>query len=332
MHLPESRVGDTSETCLQDPANTPETFPPRLAALRPASAPDDIVVQTTVVDRANGDTITSCATTMVVRVELEAVYAAPENPCANRHVYGVGEEVKFKVSPKSASVMLRTTKRDTGDDTGAYELFNGSEEINAAEDRVYTCPISATYTPYIRVTLKGVEYSPSIALVEPQEVITPEASFDGVCWPSGACGEPGLRTVNYIGPMHVSFEGIAVSEVPCTERDIIPPTGHFTNRTSHLFHGPDEGAKYAIWIKPGNYWMIDNACSGGGGVELERGDAVLEDARRLAPEGLFRERVAQGRRPRLRAVRKKRFSSAPHRRSQGPLYAETDDPGGWNVP
>jgi len=79
----------------------------------------------------------------------------------------------------------------------------------------------------------------------------------GGCWPSGSVGEATLRTVNYIGPMHVSFQGVAVSEVPCY--DVIPATGCFTQGVHNLSHTVEAQAGRAYRIKPGNYWCIDNA-------------------------------------------------------------------------
>ena len=40
----------------------------------------------------------------VIRLELQAVYEAPENPCTNRHVYGVGEKVRLIHYPHDVSV------------------------------------------------------------------------------------------------------------------------------------------------------------------------------------------------------------------------------------
>ena len=204
-----------------------------------------------------------------VQVELTAVYKAPENPCANRHVYGVGEKVKFTVTPASSAIKLKTEKLDTDDHEYRYELFEGQAEVNASSPREYVCPISASYTPPIRVTLGGVEYRPSLSLVEPERVITPEAGFEG-CHPSGDVGQSKLVTTSYIGPMTVSFQGIRVAEILC--EDEIPPSGYFatTNFTgflSHTFYDdngkPGAGAGYAYPIKTGNYWTVDKA---GGGL------------------------------------------------------------------
>ena len=200
-----------------------------------------------------------------VRLELAAVWEAPENPCTNRHVYGVGEKVLFKVRPQLPSVILSTTKFDV--DMSEYELFGTNTVVDASVDRIYTCPISATYHPPIKVSAGSVEYPPSVMIVEPKEVVARGAGwgmnkvdifYEGNrrCWPSGTVGTATLVTTNYIGPMTVSFRGIAVSEVPCYEEDTI--TGCLTNvlwRT-HTF---EAGAGRAHPIGEGNFWFVDSA-------------------------------------------------------------------------
>lgn len=118
------------------------------------------------------------ASMTAVKVELEAVYEAPENPNPSRHVFGVGEKIQFRVTPQISGIMLKTEKLDIGDSNGVYELFDGiTNETDASAPHEYVCPISSNYHPPIRVMLGDVEYCPSIELVEPQLVITPEASW-----------------------------------------------------------------------------------------------------------------------------------------------------------
>jgi len=65
-----------------------------------SAAADDITVTAIVTDGDNGDAATNeCAATSI-RLELAPIWEAPENPCTNRHVYGVGEKVLFKVRPQ----------------------------------------------------------------------------------------------------------------------------------------------------------------------------------------------------------------------------------------
>ena len=229
--------------------------------------------------------------TTVVKVELEAVYIAPENSSQNRHVYGVGERVKFKVSPKIANVMLKTTKQDSGDGNGVYELFNGNEEINATADRIYTCHISANYMPPIQVSMGAVEYHPVITLVEPQSVICRGADRDPsvVCLPWGQVGGQVMVTTNYVGPMHVSFKGIMVAEIPC---DVSSLENYFLSAdyTGLRTHSADAGAGVLCSVKEGNFWTRDRAGRLTAYADWWEGRMVWN-----VPIGWFRSRQSTGR-------------------------------------
>ena len=95
-------------------------------------------------------------------------------------------------------------------------------------------------------------------VVEPQLVVTKSATSTGWFLP-GQVGTGCLRTENYIGPMHVSFQGVKVAEIPC--ESIIPPEGWFasTNYTGCLSHDYYAGAGPLHPITAGNYWMTDEA-------------------------------------------------------------------------
>ena len=239
------------------------------SVLEPSGSVGDIGAEARFLEDFHNKTHTNNASMTAVKVELTAEYDAPENHNPSRHVYGVGEKVRFAVTPQEEAIKLKTEKLDTGDEAYRYELFEGQAEVDASSIREYVCPISASYTPPIRVTLGGVEYRPSISLVEPERVITPEAGFEG-CHSPGDVGQSKLVTTNYIGPMTVSFQGIRVAEIPC--EDEIPPTGYFatTNFTGFRSHTcyddngkPGAGAGYSYPIKPGNRWTVDEA---GGGL------------------------------------------------------------------
>jgi hypothetical protein len=61
--------------------------------------------------------------------------------------------------------------------------------------------------------------------------------------------------------MYVSFQGVKVAEIECT--NAVPPIGWFgtTNYTGRLFHDYDAGAADLHQIQSGNYWTTDNAGS-----------------------------------------------------------------------
>ena len=216
---------------------------------------NDVVVQGNLVPNYPYNVPSPQARLTAAKVALEAEFTARDNPCQSRHTYGVGERVKFNVTPALSTVELKVIKSDNGGKS-VYDTFENEFTVDASTQRIYTCPI-VSITPDITVSCAGSRYRPMMKIVEPSHVVTQSAEFDGVCWPMGECGEAGLQTVNYIAPFYVSFQGVAVSEVPCNEA--IPPTGYFTNLTSHLTHGTTEGAGRAMWIKPNNYWTTDNA-------------------------------------------------------------------------
>jgi len=59
--------------------------------------------------------------------------------------------------------------------------------------------------------------------------------------------------------MHVSFQGVKVAEIPCT--NVVPPEGWFatTNYTGPLTHSYGAGAGLLHPISSNNYWMTDEA-------------------------------------------------------------------------
>ena len=132
------------------------------------------------------------------------------------------------------------TKGDLDDMFHYYDQFGGN--INESDKhRIYVCPIAASYMPNPTISYADLSYTPAIALVEPQAVITPEVSWEG-CHDIGEVGQSILVTTNYIGPMSVSFQGIMVAEIPCCETNA--PTGYFasTNFTGFMTHSAEAGA------------------------------------------------------------------------------------------
>ena len=229
----------------------------------PSVSADDVVVTGTFTPRNGGTTLTDSDTLTSIRLSMTAVYEAPENPCTNRHVYGVGEKVRFDVVPKLGSVLLSTEKLDTGDVSCSYELFDGiSTTVHCSEVHEYVCPISASYHPQIKLVYLDVEYAPLLSILEPAYVYTPEVDWYG-CHDFGVVGQSHLVTTNYVGPMNVSFQGIMVVEVPC--EDVIAPTGYFAteNFTGYRSHTYDAEAGRARRIQAMNRWTADDA---GGGV------------------------------------------------------------------
>ena len=243
------------------PAEHSVTYEMNYVRLAASDAADDITVAATLSDNITEEVVSNACSLTSVRLELAAIYEAPENPCTNRHVYGVGEKVRFLHYPETVQVSFTAAKGDTSDIFTYYDQFGGS--INEADKhRIYVCPIAACYTPNPAISCSGTSYTPSLTLVEPQEVITPEVSWEG-CHAFGEAGQSTLITTNYIGPMTVSFRGIMIAEIPCYETNA--PSGYFatTNFTGFMTHSAEAEAGHAWRVQERNRWAADGA---GGGL------------------------------------------------------------------
>lgn len=191
-----------------------------------------------------------------------------ENPCRNRHTYGVGEKVKFLQCPMLPELRFGLEKWDGDDDF--YDAFH---DENGPSEHTYICPIASDFQPRILVSCYGAEYRPDMVVIEPQEVIAMEVGWlDGKA-SFGEVGQAILVTTNYIAPMTVSFRGIMVAEIPCDE--VIPATGYFSTDsfTGFRSHTVLAGAGYAFRVKSGNRWMEDRA---GGGVYSGATEGTME--------------------------------------------------------
>ena len=218
---------------------------------------NDVVATAQFIDNEDGDLGSVEDELTVVKVRLEAVYVAPENSSQNRHIYGVGEKVNFHISPVLPSIMLNVDRTDKGDHWTQYDTFTGETERSATDELIYRCP-AAGGSPRITITYKNVSHAPEMQVIEPQFVLTTEATGSSSLSP-GEVGMGILTTKNYIGPMNVSFQGVRFFEVPCT--NVVPPIGYYatTNYTGPVSHTKAAGAGYLHTLKSGNYWTIDEA-------------------------------------------------------------------------
>lgn len=243
------------------PAQTQVSYSIVYEGAEASGAEEDIVVSASVTDSGTYVVSSNECRATSIRLELAAIYEAPENPCTNRHVYGVGEKVRFLHYPETVQVSFTAAKGDTSDIFTYYDQFGGS--INDADKhRIYVCPIASSYTPNPTISCSGTSYTPLLTLVEPQEVITPEVSWEG-CHAFGEVGQSTLITTNYIGPMTVSFQGIMIAEIPCYETNA--PSGYFatTNFTGFMTHSAEAEAGHAWRVQERNRWAVDRA---GGGL------------------------------------------------------------------
>ena len=218
---------------------------------RVASEEQDDIVARAEIDVDSSSAASSTASLTSVEVELRVVYDAPENGSKTRHLYGVGELVELRHCPQDADV-----KWEIGESDCHSMLLDGADcdnllKLHYRNER----PVA------LRARRGAVVHAPQITLVEPQEVVCRAVEWDGTCLPEGQAGGVGMRQELFVGPMHVSFRGIDMAEIPC--ESILPPTGYYatTNFSGALSHTAAAGAGFWHHIGEGNRWCVDHVAS-----------------------------------------------------------------------
>jgi len=219
----------------------------------PSASAGDIVATATFTENAEGaDPVSISNSLTCVRVDLEAVYAAPANSNQNRHTYGVGETIKCSHTPVAVPLQWSLA---------SHEYDNTIMEASGCDKEITFSHLSQN-APEIMVSSIDAVYHPQYALVEPSSVIVYLATWDGECLPRGRAGGFGMRMRMYVYPMYVSFQGIDMVEVPCNVA--LPPFGYYatTNYNGPLSHTMETGAGFWHHVKAGNFWSEDHATSG----------------------------------------------------------------------
>ena len=235
------------------PPETQVTYSIVYEGAEASDAADDVAVAASVVGNGSSGMASGSDSMTSVRLELAAVWEAPENPCTNRHVYGVGERVRIRTFPESVPTSVSLTRIHDSESSLYDNMIDNVEKI-------YACPVYAA-PPNLKVVCHDAEYRPAMTVCEPNTIICKGAAWDTSCLSPGTVGGTMLATTNYVGPMNVSFRGILVSEIPCVHTNT--PTGFFatTNFTGQLTHWFVDfpGGAMAFRIKAGNYWTVDRA-------------------------------------------------------------------------
>jgi len=171
------------------------------------------------------------------------------NGCLNRHKVGVCETVKCLHQPSDAPVIWGKIGG------GSLRMGNNNDEC------CYDAPVLGT-SASLTATCGEEQYSTFITVIEPAglwcsnhvtSIISNTAPY--------TFGGIGMNLHLYVLPFSVSFQNIAVEEVPC---EVGYPTGYFTNLlfAGRWSHSVAMGAGRWIDIKPGNEFGEDKSTYG----------------------------------------------------------------------
>jgi hypothetical protein len=215
-------------------------------AAKHSDAENDIAVHASVtpIGGCGCMAVSAAASNTVVKVQLEAAWIAPSNTASvNRHIYGVYEPFYIRYFPW---VNLN------------WEYTEGfSNHVATAGDNLIRCPLSVDREEAITLSYADVTYSPAIQIIEPKisamvvDVCTnTPSSINTLFEYAGAWMELEL----YATPMTVSFKGLAIEEVPCTNGTL---NGYFEQFVAQYgSHTRERGA--------GTWWDVDSANRIGG--------------------------------------------------------------------
>ena len=237
--------------------DTTRVFETVYTPLEPSDRANDIVaVATFVEDFTHDEYEPQTATLTSVKVELEAVNEASENPDKHRHWFGIGEDVKYRSYP---------------DITEVEWVF--SDAIVSRGDGMFMCPWATNNL------CEGGCFSPRVLLGSGTYVMRCKA-FQPEIAPRNPCininplhvnpvlGEAGhllLYLDMYVAPFYVSFEGLCIREI-IDESQSCPHGGYYNDQSKGGSWSHTQAAGAGAWndVDASGYYATDRAGVAGG--------------------------------------------------------------------
>jgi hypothetical protein len=203
---------------------------------------NDIVATAQFIDNKDGALGSVEDELTVVKVELRAVDQALENPCVNRHVFGVYEWVECLHYPAQISIQI--------------EIQDEPNDLISYDNTKFFCPWAGGVY-WLKVKACDEEYRTRMTVVEPKIVCR------NVTWVDiGVPGRSGLldmRLALYVEPRYVSFKDLHLVEIP--DNIECPRSGYFSSgeieKVGALSHTESAGAGKWGRVFSDASWMAD---------------------------------------------------------------------------
>ena len=212
------------------------------APLEHSLSENDVSAVVTFNEYMTGETHSSTAQLTVVELKLEP--QATKEGCENRHLVGVREIVNCYAHPH----------------VGQWGETGGGELVFRLGVHNYTCPLVSDGS-MLYYSCDGSRYDFDLTIVEPSAIVgVPQFAYNfGVA--TNHAGGAGMRLQLHVLPDTVSFEGIAMEEVPSMEGT---HQGYFSNVffQSVWCHTTGMGAGKWVNVKSDNLYGKDDVCMG----------------------------------------------------------------------
>ena len=203
-----------------------------------SGAEGDVVVSASFTDAGTGETQGDEAKLTVVEVALRAAKTALENPCPNRHVYGIDETVLCLQRPSSPQVVWASS---------------GGGIVSDSPPVAYRCPIRAERDG-LTASIGSVSYCPKIEVKEPEVLACTAVGY----LPANPLTGIGMALEVCVLPRTVSFEGLLLQEVAAPANATSPEWGVHSGFFADLayqtrwYHHATWGAGQWIEVSQGN--------------------------------------------------------------------------------
>ena len=203
-----------------------------------SGAEGDVAVSASFTDAGSGETQGDEAKLTVVEVALRAAKTALENPCPNRHVYGIDETVLCLQRPSSPQVVWASS---------------GGGIVSDSLPVAYRCPIRAERDG-LTASVGSVSYCPKIEVKEPEGLACTAVGY----LPANPLTGIGMALEVCVLPRTVSFEGLLLQEVAAPANATSPEWGVHSGFFADLayqtrwYHYATWGAGQWIEVSQGN--------------------------------------------------------------------------------
>ena len=180
----------------------------------------------------------------VVEVTISPAVGAPENSAPGRHKVGVYEAVECRQKPNLPKIQWIAES-------------GGSIDSDYGGICMYRCPMKSCSNP-LSVKIDDITYVFNLTVIEPSGIEARNVEHCRYGYYPNVSGFAGMRLNLYVKPFDVSFEALAVVEIPCNDG---VKSGHFAlPYFSNIWsHTSNNGAGNWINIRNGNFFADDEA-------------------------------------------------------------------------
>ena len=233
-----------------------------------SSGANDITSTVTFTEALSGNVMYATTATTVVKLTLTPWVT--RQGCDNRHVVGIRENIWCTATP----------------DVGQWGETGGGNIFESMSTKAYNCPLTRDGST-LHYDVASSRYDFDLSILEPTGMVARLVFARDFGIATNHAGGAGMNLEIYTLPETVTFNGIAMEEIPSLEG---MPQGYFSNIvfSNVWYHTVARGAGKWYRVNDGNFVFEDKAWMGDEMPrELPNGDTTYDLTRGEWSEGLI---------------------------------------------